>query len=95
MTSLLLMPLAASAQDGSEDDDQVELGRLAVTGSRAKYRTVDDSPVPVDIIESEDLVRTGQTELGRAIQALVPSFNFSSSSISDGSDALRPATLRG
>lgn len=95
MTSLLLMPLAANAQDGSGDDDQVELGRLAVTGSRAKYRTVDDSPVPVDIIESEDLVRTGQTELGRAIQALVPSFNFSSSSISDGSDALRPATLRG
>ncbi|MCG8466119.1 MAG: TonB-dependent receptor [Xanthomonadales bacterium] len=93
MMSLLMMPVAAVAQSDSED--QVDLGRLAVTGSRAKYRTVDDSPVPVDIIEAEDLVRTGQTELGRAIQALVPSFNFSSSSISDGTDALRPATLRG
>jgi len=29
------------------------------------------------------------------LQALAPSFNFSSSSISDGTDALRPATLRG
>ena len=33
--------------------------------------------------------------MGRAIQRLIPSFNFSSSSISDGTDALRPATLRG
>ncbi len=38
---------------------------------------------------------TGQLEVGRAIQRLIPSFNFSSSSISDGTDALRPATLRG
>ncbi len=29
------------------------------------------------------------------LQSLAPSFNFSSSSISDGTDALRPATLRG
>lgn len=94
MMSLLLLPLGAAAQQG-EEEDEVDLGRLAVTGSRAKYRTVDDSPVPVDIIEVEDLIRTGQTETGRAIQALVPSFNFSSSSISDGTDALRPATLRG
>ena len=33
--------------------------------------------------------------MGRAIQRLIPSFNFSSSTISDGSDAVRPATLRG
>ena len=38
---------------------------------------------------------TGQLEVGRAIQRLIPSFNFSSSTISDGSDAVRPATLRG
>ena len=29
------------------------------------------------------------------LQSIAPSFNFSSSSISDGTDALRPATLRG
>lgn len=41
------------------------------------------------------LTNTGATELGRAIQMAAHSFNFSGSSISDGSDALRPATLRG
>ncbi|GAB4191203.1 MAG: TonB-dependent receptor [Wenzhouxiangellaceae bacterium] len=95
--SVAWCPLVATAQQNAAgaDDDSVDLDRLAVTGSRAKYRTVDDSPVPVDIIEAEDLRRTGQTETGRAIQALIPSFNFSSSTISDGTDALRPATLRG
>jgi iron complex outermembrane receptor protein len=41
------------------------------------------------------MAATGQTEVGRMLQVLAPSFNFSSSSISDGTDALRPATLRG
>jgi iron complex outermembrane receptor protein len=41
------------------------------------------------------MANTGQTEVGRMLQSLAPSFNFSSSSISDGTDALRPATLRG
>lgn len=64
-------------------------------GSRAPDRVAIYSSVPVDVVSVEDLRDTGQTEVGRMIQALVPSFNFSSSSISDGTDALRPATLRG
>lgn len=66
-----------------------------VLGSRAPGRIAQDLPVPVDSIGSEALKATGQVEVGRMLQALAPSFNFSSSSISDGTDALRPATLRG
>ncbi len=72
-----------------------ELEKLVVIGSRFQERSVSDSPVPVDVITEEEIVATGQTEVGRVIQELIPSFNFSSSTISDGTDALRPATLRG
>ena len=53
------------------------------------------TPVPVDIFNAHSIRSTGETETGRILQALAPSFNFSSSSISDGTDAVRPATLRG
>jgi iron complex outermembrane receptor protein len=76
-----------------EYDDVLE--EVQVTGSRASFSTADDAPVPVSVLSNETLTNTGATELGRAIQMAAPSFNFSSSSISDGTDALRPATLRG
>jgi iron complex outermembrane receptor protein len=68
---------------------------LVTIGTRTEGRTVVDSPVPIDRIDSQAMEATGDTEVGRILQKLVPSFNFSSSSISDGTDALRPATLRG
>ena len=71
------------------------LEEVVVVGTRFQERSVTDSPVPVDVIRREEIQATGQHEVGRAIQSLIPSFNFSSSSISDGTDALRPATLRG
>jgi len=71
------------------------LEEVVVTGSRANFSTADDAPVPVSVLTNEMLTNTGATELGRAIQAAAPSFNFSTSTISDGTDALRLATLRG
>lgn len=81
---------AVAQQQGAE---QVE--KIAVVGSRVSGRSAEELPVPVDILDAEALQNTGQTEVGRMLQAVAPSFNFSSSSISDGTDALRPATLRG
>lgn len=72
-----------------------EIEDVFVLGSRAPGRTAQDMPVPVDNLTSESMEATGQTEVGRMLQSLAPSFNFPSSSISDGTDALRPATLRG
>src|SRR5687768_5332960 len=51
--------------------------------------------VPVDIISAERLASTGMTEVMQAIQALAPSFNFPRPTVSDGTDSVRPATLRG
>lgn len=77
----------------ADPDEIVEV--IVTIGTRAPGRTATDSPVPVDVLSSEAMTNTGHTETGRMIQVLAPSFNFSSSSISDGTDALRPATLRG
>lgn len=84
---------AISQSDLAEANPQIE--EQIVLGSRVPGRSAQDLPVPVDSLNSETLKTTGQTEVGRMLQALAPSFNFSSSSISDGTDALRPATLRG
>ncbi len=84
-----------SVNDEAEVSRPIELESIHVVGSRAPERSVLDLPVPVDIVTAEDMRDTGQTEVGRMLQRLIPSFNFSSSSISDGTDALRPATLRG
>jgi iron complex outermembrane receptor protein len=51
--------------------------------------------VPVDVITQEQLASTGYTETAQVIQALAPSFNFPRPTITDGTDTVRPATLRG
>jgi iron complex outermembrane receptor protein len=85
---------AALAQEPAEVAAS-EVEKISIIGSRVAGRSADDLPVPVDILSAEALANTGQTEVGRMLQAIAPSFNFSSSAISDGTDALRPATLRG
>jgi iron complex outermembrane receptor protein len=72
-----------------------EIEKISVIGSRVSVRTIDNLPVAVDILTAKALTDTGQTEVARMIQTIAPSFNFSSSVISDGTDAIRPATLRG
>ena len=68
---------------------------VVVVGTRSIGRKALQAPVPIEVVNREQLNLTGQSETGRVLQMLVPSFNFSSSTISDGTDALRPATLRG
>ena len=68
---------------------------VVVVGTRSIGRQALLAPVPIEVVNRKQLSLTGQSETGRVLQMLVPSFNFPSSSISDGTDALRPATLRG
>ncbi len=85
-----------SAPSQTSDSGSTEpIEEIISVGTRAKGRTAIATPVPVDVVTARALSDTGQTEVGRMLQTLAPSFNFSSSSISDGTDALRPATLRG
>ena len=68
---------------------------ITVTGSRASNRSAAETAVPVDIIDLEMIEATGATETGRLLQKLAPSFNFPQSFVSDGTDLIWPASLRG
>lgn len=67
---------------------------VTVTGTRVQGRVATDTPAPVDIVDRETIIATGATETGKALQLLAPSFNFTNTTISDGTDIIRPATLR-
>jgi len=69
--------------------------QVIVLGSRTQAKTALDTAVPVGLVNLKDMQSTGMQELGKVLQDLDPSFNFSTTFISDGTDIIRPATLRG
>ena len=71
------------------------LETITILGTRGQERTVISAPVPVDVLSVADLQQSGRTETAQMLQAVAPSFNFARATISDGSDHIRPATLRG
>jgi iron complex outermembrane receptor protein len=89
-SGLLAQPVPVAAPD-----EVVKLDAFVSTGTRFNNRTVTESPVPIDVVTSDDINQGGYTETSQAIQALVPSFNFPRPSLTDGTDHIRPATLRG
>ncbi len=68
--------------------------QITVTGTRVEGRSALDTPAPVDYLSSQMIESTGATETGKILMLLEPSFNFSTTTISDGTDIIRPATLR-
>ena len=70
---------------------------IIVTGTRARLRSLSDSPVPVDIFGAGQLQATGAVggELGTALAAVAPSFGFPRQSNSGTSDHVRAGQLRG
>jgi iron complex outermembrane receptor protein len=70
-------------------------GGVVVLGSRSSAKTALDTAAPVGLINVKDMQTAGPLELGKLLQTLDPSFNFSTTFISDGTDIIRPATLRG
>ena len=58
-------------------------------------RTRLDSLAPVDVLPAAVLEKQGTTELAEALSTVAPSLDFPRPSITDGTDHIRPATLRG
>jgi len=82
-------PAAAPEAEAADDND------IVVTGTRTVGRSRFDSTSPIDVLTSATLSRQGTTELGASLSAVVPSIDFPRSSAVDGTDSIRPATLRG
>jgi len=72
----------------------ISFGEQITVGSRA-IGAEQEKAVPVDVIPLEQIEASPSTEVNQIIQKIAPSFNFPRPTISDGTDSVRPATLRG
>ncbi|MFL5295885.1 MAG: TonB-dependent receptor plug domain-containing protein [Phenylobacterium sp.] len=87
--------VAASAAAPVKTVSTTDVEELVVTGTRAEPRSRLESLSPVDVVTATALQKQGQTELAAALAATVPSLDFPRPSNTDGTDAVRPLTLRG
>ena len=96
LTAALVLTLAATPAFAQQPPpDEATLDDVVVTGTRAANRTVASSPSPIDVLTPEALEATGTPELATALSRALPSLNFPRPAITDGTDAVRPAQLRG
>ncbi len=102
--SVLLGFTPVGAQEEGQDAEQgagqeepaaavTSLDALQVVGSRLPGRSAQDSSVPVDVIQGEDLQTYGIRDMDSLLSAAVPSYNVNRHPISDGSTFVRPANL--
>ena len=98
--ALALAAPLAQAQDTPADrestsEDATELEAVVVTGTRVAGRSATETAVPVDIVTNEALTRGGSNEINQALSVALPSYTFPRPGLTDGTDTVRPASLRG
>ena len=87
---------AADQQTQTKQDTADQPGsEIIVTGTRAIGRTQLDSISPVDVLSAQALSNQGTTEAAAALANVAPSIDFPRPSVTDATDSIRPATLRG
>ncbi len=100
---LMAQPSQAQSEEDADDSQTEEAAlediiseEIVVLGSRrTEPRSVTDSPVPIDIINSDELNAIGNTaDLTDSIKTLVPSYTATPAT-GDGSAFVRPTSLRG
>lgn len=77
-------------------DNSSNLNEVSISvGNRGKSRSIIKSPVPVQLISSQEIKTSGYTNTAELIQMLVPSFTQNRIVRGDGSETIRPSTMRG
>ena len=72
------------------------LDEIVFIGSRAGGRTKLTTAVPVDVIDVSELIKSSpQVNLNQILNYVAPSFTSNVQNISDGTDHIDPASLRG
>ncbi|MCB9054087.1 MAG: TonB-dependent receptor [Lewinellaceae bacterium] len=72
------------------------LSEVVIVGSRSAGRTKLESAVPVDVLDVKNLAMAApQTNLNQMLNYVAPSFSSNTQTISDGTDHIDPASLRG
>ncbi len=74
----------------------VALTEAIIIGSRNPNRTATESTVPIDVIDVKELANVApQVNLNQILNYVAPSFTSNTQTISDGTDHIDPASLRG
>jgi iron complex outermembrane receptor protein len=94
-TSASAQTTPAPADPAPTAETTAQPADIVVTGTRTTGRSRLNSVSPIDVVSATTLQRQGSTELAASLAALVPSIDFPRSSAVDGTDSVRPATLRG
>lgn len=85
--------------DGSTLDITLSSGgtldNVVVIGSRAPSRTNTQSASAVDVITPKDLKGFSQVDVSQILNYVAPSFNSNRQTVTDGTDHVDPASLRG
>jgi iron complex outermembrane recepter protein len=83
-------------QDISMTEGASSLNEVIVTGTRSSGRTKIETAVPIDIIPVSQVTNNvGQVDINQILTYVAPSFQSSRQAISDGTDHVDPAQLRG
>lgn len=72
-----------------------DLDEVVVVGTRGSARSRIETPVPVDVIDGLTLRNVPEVSLTQILNYVAPSFSSNTQTISDGTDHIDPATLRG
>ena len=94
-TSVAAQTTPAATGDAEPAAEAPVDNEVVVTGTRAPGRSRLDTVSPVDVLSGDTLRAQGTTELADALSTVAPSVDFPRQAAVDGTDAIRPATLRG
>jgi iron complex outermembrane receptor protein len=84
------VPQGTQAPDATAEDSEI-----IVTGTRRNDLTAANSPTPIDIISSDELLNQGSSDVNDILRQQVPSLNVQRFTSNDGSVFTRPYSLRG
>ena len=92
----LVQPAFGQTQKDSTRFGYSDLKEMVVVGSRSRdARSRLSTPVAVDVVRTKDLKPFAQADVSQMLTYTIPSFQSARQTISDGTDHIDPAGLRG
>ena len=81
LATLLIIPEIKAQK--AEPELIKALDEFVVVGSRHQERSSADSPVPVDVIDQDDFLNQGYTQMDSLLAVVIPSFNVNAQPVAD------------
>jgi len=68
---------------------------IITVGTRRDARSAANTPAPIDVISSDEILNQGDSDIQNILRTSIPSYNVNTQPISDAATLIRPANLRG